>query len=450
MGGKIDVYKLGEVGVNIVDSPLHVPDNALITAQNIELPRDFGKGGIRKRGGMPRYNSSALAGSVLSLTDVPLPNPSGISRTLYVALRDVGAGKWRQSTDGSTWANNTTIERQPSITKSPSANAPRSQRVATFDRKLYYAGDDYTQYAAANHTAPTIRAFDGTSDLLVTRVPYNPIAGGDTNSLWITDLYQDNGLIYIGCYDPGGVAPDHRGRVFSFNPETGVLSQIGNRFGGGTGESVGGMPFAITSYLGMLWAGTYGIAGATAGRVYRIIPGAEETWTLDHTTTAGQGYITWMVGYLGELWAFTMADAGSGARILRRTASGTWSTSETSSQTANPGYYTGGIAFDDLLFCAYYEDSAAPYDLLIRAWDGSAWSTDLDVGGTYSPTATVQPGAPFIFNGDLYWPFTGSGSGSGLADGFTLKRTTSGVWSRPDNAINVRGGAGMVEVVPSA
>jgi hypothetical protein len=68
------------------------------------------------------------------------------------------------------------------------------------------------------------------------------------------------------------------------------------------------------------------------------------------------------------------------------------------------------------------------------------WATDLDVGGTY---AIKPPGLPFLFRGDLYWPFLGADSSAGNTTGFLLKRTTGAVWSRPLNAVGIRGCLGQ-------
>jgi hypothetical protein len=222
------------------------------------------------------------------------------------------------------------------------------------------------------------------------------------------------------------------------DPVNGTLTLIGNRFGNGAGENGKGFPFCLTSYLGSLYAGTYGISGNNQGGVYRIVAGLEETWTLDLTATLHNGYYMSLCPFNGNLYAATDADASGTSIVQQRTSKGVWSTSLTAPDATTVTYFTGLIVFNGLLFCCYYNSSGGK--VLIKKYDGTTWSTDLDVAATY---AAKPPGLPFIFRGNLYWPFLGSETGPTNTTGFLLKRTTAGAWSRQVNAVGIRGCLGQ-------
>ncbi len=74
MPGKQNVYNLGEQGIDVVESPVHVAEGVLLHAQNAQLaPIDL-EGGIRKRDGMAQF-AGAAAGAILSGFNVSLIDP---------------------------------------------------------------------------------------------------------------------------------------------------------------------------------------------------------------------------------------------------------------------------------------------------------------------------------------------------------------------------------------
>lgn len=76
MPGKHNVYNLGEEGIDIVESPVHVAEGVLLNAQNAQLsPIDL-EGGFRKRNGMAKFNSSVAAGAIVSGFNVSLVDPA--------------------------------------------------------------------------------------------------------------------------------------------------------------------------------------------------------------------------------------------------------------------------------------------------------------------------------------------------------------------------------------
>jgi outer membrane protein assembly factor BamB len=337
--GTENVYGLGSEGVNTVDSPIHLKNGEVRQAQNAAFPTDKGQGGLGMRGGLARINASAMVGSVAGVINVPLPAPgTGFTRSFLLALGTAGANTWGASALGTVFVNGTSPARAAGLDKATGLSL-YNQRVLSFNRKLYYPGDDYVLYPAANHTAPSLRVWDGVEDHEILRIPPNPAAGMTTNAYCFLDFVVHESRIYFSVWDPGGGAPDHAGRVFRFDPATGALEQIGNAFGDGAGENDGGMPFCLCSYNGYLYSGGYGIAGSSAGKLYRIRPGEDDTWTevYEHLT----GYIVSMAVYNGELYLGTHASAGTDALVLRMTnaATGAMATSDTGATSTGASYY---------------------------------------------------------------------------------------------------------------
>jgi hypothetical protein len=76
MPGKTNVYNVGELGIDVVESPVHTPDGALLSAQNAQPAPIELEGGLRKRDGLAKHNATAAAGAILSGFNVSLEDPS--------------------------------------------------------------------------------------------------------------------------------------------------------------------------------------------------------------------------------------------------------------------------------------------------------------------------------------------------------------------------------------
>lgn len=439
-------YRVGEKGVNLVASPLHTPDGGLLSSQNVEFIKDQGIGGIGSRGGMAALNTSALAGAVMAVANIPLVIPE--ATTLMVPCDTGETETWKKSTNGTSYTDvlAAVARRIASLDKWPAtitpATIPPSQRIAVYQNRLYFPDNDYDIADAVSpyvgNTAAPLSRLDGATSQIQFRVPNNPAGVGPCR--WITDLWVANGVIYFGVWDYGGVAPNHKGRVLSFNPTTSEVTQIGKlAWGNGTGENVSGFPFCLTTYLGLLWCGGYGVTAAgQLGNLYRIQPGVDVNWTLDKTAVASSGYFTSLAEYNGVLYASSTAnDAAFSARVEARTAAGVWSTSFTAPDT-NISYVTGLIVFNDLLFAAYFKNTVR---VLVKVFDGTTWTTDKDVGVDFA-NLSAAPGAPFIYGDDLYWPFTALTAAA--QTGFILKRTAGGTWSKVLDLVSLRGALGSV------
>ncbi len=68
----LKVYNIGSLGIDLVNSPIHVPDTALLNAQNAQTSPDDAEMAIKKRDGMVKINSNAAAGTILALLNVPI------------------------------------------------------------------------------------------------------------------------------------------------------------------------------------------------------------------------------------------------------------------------------------------------------------------------------------------------------------------------------------------
>lgn len=438
MGKPLQDYGIADKGVELTQTPLHTPDGGLLAAQNVEYVREAGLGGLGSRRGLARYNTSALNGTVLALENLPFsyPGEQDLMVCLNASLTN-GSNSWKKSVDGSSWTNLTLTQLQRAVepvliqpASTPLAGFFRGMRSAKFRRNAYYAGDNYI--TGANGTAPPLVVWNGTASYEALRIPPNPYSPVDRQANAIIDIWVANGLIYLAVWDPDVVTPtyDYLGRVLVFDPTEGTLYQVGNGFGGFAGMVAGGFPYCLTSYGGYLWAGCNGIDGNETGKIHRIVAGIDETWTLDHSSALHNGYYMTICPYKGKLYAGTSADSGGTARIEERDVDGTWSDSLVAPQN-NISYFGGMIEFDDELYCAWYHPTGTKS--YIYKFDGTSWSISLDVGVTY---AVRDPGAPRIFKGNLYWPFS-TNSDANDTD-FVLKKTSGGGWSKALDAVGIR------------
>ena len=404
----LSVYNLGQLGVNVDKDPIHLEDGELTSAQNaIKDPLGV-VGGITKRLGLTKFNSVAGAGSIAGGIGVPLTHPSTF--TIYLGRSSTSGGLgaaigWWKSTDAFVTAAST-------ITSNPAA--PRANEIATFsagalstlggspgvgcivNNVLYYAASNYTS------AAPPIRAFDGTLDREICRVPINPDVG--TNSVGVLSMITANGSIYISTYDGGTTSADFKGRVLSLNPATGVLTPVGATF------TTGHLPYALATSGNTLWVGSHNGNSSSNGNAYFFRVGSDTTWTLDNTFSVGN--VCSVLAYGGDIYFGHMQAAGTFATISKRTSLGVYSTADTaSSGTArNANAYLGMTTFGSNLYAAYWNNDTTPI-AIIRKFNGSSWSSVF----TAATSATRKPfNAFFQLNSVLYSCAGGLGTSAGL------------------------------------
>ena len=75
---KLNVYTLGQMGVNRVASPVQVKDGELLQSQNATTKVHKNQLALSKRDGMAKINSTAAAGSLLAIGNIPIADPGVI------------------------------------------------------------------------------------------------------------------------------------------------------------------------------------------------------------------------------------------------------------------------------------------------------------------------------------------------------------------------------------
>jgi hypothetical protein len=446
MAGKLNIYNWGDLGVDLVKSPLHIPDGAWRRLQNAEFPTDEGQHAIKKRGSLIRINSSALAGAVGGLTNVPLNYPG--DRQLLVGLTTAeDPDSWKTSSNGSSFTDlaAATVQRpvggqKLSGTFIVGGNFYFPSRGAHLQNLYFFPGDDYIAYPTINFTAPPLVAWDGATSYVMFRVPTNPTSTVGSTPRLITDMIAANDLLYLSVWDHGGSDPNGKGRVLAFNPQTGVLALVGQKFGDGTDEHGRGFPYCLADYLGQLWCGSNAGTGTSGnmGSIWRITPGADDDWIEDEQLSGVQIGVMSLLGYKGKLYAALAVGVGGTALVtVRDPLAQTWATSFTAPATG-VSYMGGLVVFDDNLYSCFFKGGT---DCLIKQFDGSSWTTDKDVGTDIN--TDHAPGNPFVFGDELYWPFYDHTSDASQT-AFVLKRTAGGTWSTVLDSLGIRGSLGTV------
>lgn len=308
MPGKVNVYSLGTEGVNRVKSPVHVPDGALLSAQNAEVSQDRGQRGLRKRAGMSRLTIEAGAGSILSMAAIPLPDPGddelggpGLTGILEIGI-DGASPTTRVTADGTTFSNKTVMAR------------PHFFSGGTGFKSYYYNG--WLYYMSA---ANTIRRYNGVTDELECALP---------------DPHPVSGTAILACRGFCGVGD----RLFAFMMydsshrcvmATTIGSGTGAQFGDGWGVSGAGFltgysnDIGVFGWNGRVWASARDVA-ANEGYLYSAAP-FDSNWTQTITLT---GRYIQTVGSAGTSFFFSNQAVTGGVtnRIDRLDVDGTHTT----------------------------------------------------------------------------------------------------------------------------
>lgn len=444
--GKLNVYNLGQKGVNVVKSPLHLDPGELRKAQNLYLDVAAVNGGVRKRNGFVVLNAAAAGGGGAISGLINLPFPYTKTYTLYAALNNGVSGLWRKSTNGgTTWTTESTApsktqnsNQQPNLNVTDDPYYTDNPAMISFRGKLFYAGTDYVM----DTSAPTIHCWDGTTDAIVARIPYNPLYSATLPAKGILAFAKHRGQIYVSTWD-GGTAPSSgHGRVFLLNDVTGELTQVGDPPAAGGLEFAGLFPYCITSYMGRLWVGTQaGNAGGQAGKVYYIHPFAEATWTVDESWA--DRTVHSLAAFNGELYAAMEAELGVKLRVYKRATDGTWTTSdELSTSTGLAGGAALTVFGANLFYLAYDNPGSPNNQILIRKFNGSAWSTVCTVVPVNPGRTQHLLGMGIVCNGALYFVIAEADAGGTPdpnSDGIILRSTDGVTFTEVDVATNLRG-----------
>lgn len=428
--GKIDLYNLGSLGVDLTKSPIHGPDGSLTSCQNA-VPNTRGEtGGLAKRDGLVAINSSTAGGSVQGVIQVGLR----LTQTVYVGL--VNGGHWYSSTDAfATQPTQTSGSGPPADVGSPTqvgsssgglfsavvntTNDTRLQgeNATVWNNQLFYAGNPasaggFTQ----GTTAPNIRVFDGSVDREFALIPINPSSG--VVSWAIFHMMTEANSLYVATQDSGAIGAT-LGSVYKLNPVTGGFTKLGATF------PAGFPPFCLTWYQGKLWAGTFSGDATQSGRVYWIRPDIDTAWTLDNTSAAGQGEITAITQYAGNLYTANWGSTGLAGLVRRRDTAGTWTTSQTGPTTAAAQGYISLRVFGANLYASYFDNTNNTWQ--IEKFNDTSWST--------VNSASLEDAYFLYTDGATLYAFDGSNSGSPTllitTNGTSWTARSLGSWSSP-------------------
>jgi hypothetical protein len=429
VSGKINIFSW--LGVDLVRSPLHIPDGAFTQAQNAEFPDDQGEGGIKKRGGLTRLNSSALAGSVQAAANIPFPSAMfgevSVPEQLFLGI-DFGTGSnpWEKSTDGSTFITLAAVASR-GIAWDDTAAGGRTLRLATrFRRSAYFLSDGLTTPHAV--VAPfTLVSWDGIAESVVLTIP----SVNSVNPFRVLDLITADDVIYLAVLyqlTPNTVI------VYRFDPATSLLEQVGDRIAGVGVEATTAAGLAVA--FGSLFIGLTNDVGAVISmRAYRINPVTETTWTLDNTFASGDGHRFGCVAvYRGLLYMASRVTSGANTPdVYVRSSAGVWTVSRNGATTT--GGWLGMAVFNDTLFALWVDSVASGGATTWQAYlfDGTTWSVDEDLKATLGlGNATADfPVSAVTFKSALYWVIGVGAASVGSAN--LIKRTAGGVWTSVGN-----------------
>jgi hypothetical protein len=257
----------------------------------------------------------------------------------------------------------------------------------SLNNRLIYAADSYT----VGTDAPPIRLFDGTSDRELIRLPKTAAL---VVPKAVLSMLATNGTIYLSSYDSGTTSADLAGRIFILDPQDTTLTPLGNDV-----FTAGQLPYALAWYNGSLWVGTHRQDGAQVGRLYRIRPGQETTWTLDHTFGAGEGCVASLASFQGSLYCGMTNAAGTFAKVFARDALGAFTTADTGvggAATAGNGYpYL--YVFGGNLYASFWNNDT-PKIAKIRKYDGTSWTTAYTgSAGTLTPYIGMFEDSGYLF-----------------------------------------------------
>lgn len=366
MGDTLTVYNLGAMGVNVDTTPIHGSDGEMIQAQNAQFDVAGNKGGLRKRFGMTKLNSGSLGGRVQGVFNVQLDDPTtpGTPSGWYVVCRDAVAGptfgydSYRYSTDLASWGAVTNFV--PNL----NAQITATQRVAEINGAFY---------TPAGFSDPRVFGVDGGSAREVVSLPLN----ADGGTAQVQAVYAFNGLLYIvATYS---TSTTEKGRVYSLDPLTGALLQLGGVFGTATGAIANEYPSVVFSAFGRLWLYCTSTTGY-AGHLYSNYGGATDAWVSERAITTHL-QVTGGAEYNGALYvteASLHTANNANAIVEKRTSDGTWTTDLTSPDSNDGNFYSLPTLFNGSLYFIYRNTTGTVRTQLKKNASGS-YSTAIDL-----------------------------------------------------------------------
>ena len=256
-----------------------------------------------------------------------------------------------------------------------------------YNNRLIYATSDYD----IGTDLPPIRVWNGTSDYQLCTVPRD---GSGNIPKCVTTIVNADGNVYLGTWDTGTSSANVAGRILKLDPNSGQLTNVGN-----VNSLTGYIPWALWFHNGELWAGLHR-SNTSAGRIYRIKPEEQTSWTLDRDlTTDSVGPCTVINAYKGKMYFGSAAASGTFAKFGYRDASANYTLLYTgtggTAQDYN-GFYAATV-FGDNLYFSYWNPDATEVSL-IKKYDGTTVTTAF----TVTSLADVPIIALFVHDGVLY------------------------------------------------
>lgn len=422
MAGKLNVYSLGSLGVNVDKNPVQLEDGELTKAQNAIHDPTGSMGSLRKRPGLTKINSSAVSGSVFGAINVPLA-PISVRRFLIGVDQTVTAAyQWISSVDE---FGTTTTATTPAACARPvgaflgfNAIQVLTNRGCQTETLFLYPGD----YTRGN--PQPIRAFDTSVDLELFKVPLNPKTVTDQGLAdyalrvgCIPNMKLVGNKLYFVSIDWMRASFGAYSRVFEYDFDTSTLTQIGQQCSGWDGDVAAASTAGTTGpasqafrcvemHQGYLYAGVGHVddnTNSTSSGVYRIRPGIEDTWTYDFDNSGAADTDleapVCMASYKGKLYVGMHDRNTPTARVMVRSADGSYAQSTTAGN-GNGSVWVDMIVFGDNLYACHLDNNGASSITTIRKFDGTTWSTVKTID---SATATPRIGVTMaVHNGRLY------------------------------------------------
>ena len=435
---QISCYNLGSKGVNVDKTDVHLEDGELRAAQNAIPDAQGHEGGVRKRPGLARFNSTVGAGSILGGVGVPLSLlanqvggtslAGGPTRTIYWGRQEKDAGVsgmgeaslgWWKSTDKFATAPTEISSATPSNPRGDQVEfaAPDKQRgwhigspgtACVVNNKLIYATDGYSVGGAA-----PIRSFDGVTDQEIARVTIGAEGADTADGYGVMSMLAVGETVYMTIYRRTG-GSNAGGYVVSLNPSTGAIQELGTLT-----LTADHLPYCLAWHMGRLWMGSREENLTTApGQVFWIRPGIDSAWTMDRTMAGGFG-VSFLVSFQGQLFAGGICGTDD-PLIEVRSSLGVWSTSLTVVNAENSSFM-GGVVFQGALYvCLHYLTSLAT---TIRKFDGTSWSTVFTGSGGAGVTERAMP-SMWIDDTTIY-----AGGGGANIGAILLTSTDGSSWT---------------------
>jgi hypothetical protein len=441
---KIDIYGWG--GVNTTKNPVQLEHGELTKAQNAIRDPAGDHGSLRKRPGLTKINSVALTGSVFGFVNVPLNLIT--LRQFFVGIDqgDTAAYQWVTSSNafGAT-ATATTPAAVPTASTEEYFGSPHwtnhiGSRGTQTETLFYYPG------TFTRGSAMPIRVYDGTTDKELFKIPTKNDPGVSATAAQITasegairSMIVEGTKIYMVVHDfhNTGATFDNISYVVQYDIETQQLQQIGEAASGYIASDIGdggvGFTGALALHQGLLYAGIGSLDGvnSTAAGIYFIRPNIDTTWTQELDQSGGtNGEVTLCLKtYKGLLYAGCTDYDATGARILVRSVTGSWSASTTIGGATTDNMVPTLTVFGDNLYATSLDTNggagAGTNVSRIHKFDGTTWSVVKTLETAATPVIGV---ATVVHNGVLYVlckDTTRAGQVSSSSDGSSWADQTS-------------------------